>query len=412
MNITREEFADKGSERIVISCILQYPDLIVDVEAKLGEVDFLSPYHRAIYVVLKSLYKQGVKQFDLLSVMDEAEKRSLKPTIGSGDYINALFSAVISPGNITVFVNKVLDASLKYKLYLVSQEAQQDVISNAPSQGESVGANYLISKAESRLLDIVLQQNSVEDAEDVADGLEELVQERLDNPVDVLGYSTGFPLLDKKINGLCPKTLTVVAARPKCGKSTLLTNMAARVAYFGGDPVLYIDTEMSTVEMRFRLLSLLSGVPHRLIVNGTFGSNNLYLTNVRKALTIIKKGKILHKYMPGYTIDTVKSQVRKSKLRDGIRAFFFDYIKLPEVTSDTGMKEYQLLGNVATALKDLAGRLDIPVVAAAQVKRSERGVEKSRIGDQDVADSDRLSRYCNNLLAISLLVVLIESKCY
>ena len=47
-------------------------------------------------------------------------------------------------------------------------------------------------------------------------------------------------------------------------------------------------------------------------------------------------------------------------------------------------KEYQILGDVTTKLKDLAGQLNIPALTAVQLNR-----------DNDVADSDRIARYAD-----------------
>jgi len=91
---------------------------------------------------------------------------------------------------------------------------------------------------------------------------------------------------------------------------------------------------------------------------------------------------------------------RRYHAREGIGAMFFDYIKVPEIAGSETMKEHQLLGNISTGLKDLGGQLDIPVVAAAQIKRGDTTAPKTRFHDTDVADSDRIGRYCNNLLAI------------
>ena len=75
---------------------------------------------------------------------------------------------------------------------------------------------------------------------------------------------------------------------------------------------------------------------------------------------------------------------------------------MPEISHGDAMKEHQLLGNIATGLKDLAGQLSIPVVAAAQIKRGDGNTPKTRFYDSDVADSDRIGRYCNNLLTIAM----------
>ena len=56
----------------------------------------------------------------------------------------------------------------------------------------------------------------------------------------------------------------------------------------------------------------------------------------------------------------------------GIKAIFFDYIKIPSSQADfKSMQEYQALGFFTSGLKDLAGTLKIPVFTACQANRSD-----------------------------------------
>jgi len=397
-NLTSEKFSDRGSERMVLSLLLREPDLIVDVSAKLVDTDFLSCNHRALYAILGDLYESGAKTFDVMAVVNAATDKGIVDLIGGLDYVDALKSNPVDRANLKVYTSKVLDCSTKYKLYRETEYIQQDILDSLRS--DSSPAEELLARSESRFLDISMASKQVEDAEDLSTGLRTDLEEKATNPVDVLGLSTGLKLLDKAINGLTPGSLTVVAARQKGGKSTLLLNMASHVAYILGVPVLYVDTELSKSEVQMRTIAHLAGVPERLVTNGRFIENERYTENVWRACSIIEKGNLYHKYMPGFTMDTVKSMVRKFHAREGIGAFFFDYIKVPDTTGSDTMKEHQLLGNISTGLKDLGGRLDIPVVAAAQIKRGDSASPKTRFHDTDVADSDRIGRYCNNLLAI------------
>ena len=52
----KEQFADRGTERMILSCVLRDPDVLLDVRAKLREQDFLSASHRALFSILSSLY--------------------------------------------------------------------------------------------------------------------------------------------------------------------------------------------------------------------------------------------------------------------------------------------------------------------------------------------------------------------
>lgn len=402
VDISRDTFADPGVERLVLSLMLKEPDLLIDVSAKLVEKDFLSSSHRTLYSILSSLYNEGVKSFDIMGVVGEAQKRGVMDLIGGPEYVDALMHNPVNRDNFPVYLTKVLDCSTKYRLYQEATFIQENILSNLGHSEDKLPAEELLAQSESRLLTVSMESRQIEDAEDIGVGLREFLEERASNPVSVQGLSTGIPLLDKAINGLMPSSLTVVAARQKGGKSTLMFNMAAHAAYFADvpQPILFIDTELSRQEFQTRVIAHLSGVPERVVTNGLFIDNPQYTENVWRACSIVEQGGLYHKYMPGFSMDSVKNMARKFYARNHIKAFFFDYIKVPEVSSREAMKEHQMLGNIATGLKDLAGQLNIPVVAAAQIKRGESTAPKTRFHDTDVADSDRIGRYCNNLLAI------------
>jgi replicative DNA helicase len=233
-------------------------------------------------------------------------------------------------------------------------------------------------------MDLSLKSKAIKEASNLADGLEEYIEERRHNPVEYCGISSGFEILDKRIDGLVPGTLTVVCARPKHGKSTFLSNIGAHVAYRLLKPVLYVDTEMPFDQWRSRMLSMLSGVPERIIRHG--GYNDQEYFNIQQATKLIKKGKFFHEYMPGYTIEKLSAVYNKYKNVEGIELAIFDYIKEPP-GGDKNRKEHQLLGDVTTALKDMSGELQIPFLCANQLNRN-----------QDIADSDRILRYADVLM--------------
>jgi replicative DNA helicase len=400
MDNAKGKFEDNGSERAVIAALLSNADLLVDVEAKLDESDFLSEHHRPLYAILRYLSKEGVRSFDLMAVVDVAERKGLLKSIGDMAYVQALMSMPIDGSNIGVYIGKVLDASLKYKLFMQAEYIQKDLLQSIDSEQSS---EEIIAKAEGRIIDVSMSSKRVEDAVDVSEGLRETLKKLAENPVEISGLTTGIHLLDKALNGLKPGTLTVLAARAKEGKSTLLMNIASHIAYDLGLPILYIDTEMRTVEVRTRLLSHISSVPERSIQTGKWIANDSYTRRVDAAMDKVERGQMLHRYYPGYSIDGLVSLARKYHAREGVAAIFFDYIKMPE-TNSRDAKETQILGQVATALKDLAGTLNIPVITAAQMKRasnSDKSGPKTLYSDQDVGDSDKIGRYCDTLLALA-----------
>ena len=86
------------------------------------------------------------------------------------------------------------------------------------------------------------------------------------------------------------------------------------------------------------------------------------------------------------------------KSKYNIQALFFDYIKVPasQGSSLQQIKEYQALGFFTSTLKDIAGKLKIPVYSAVQENRNdEKGTEKSA---GNVAGSDRILQLATKLM--------------
>jgi replicative DNA helicase len=397
----KAQFAHAGNEAAILACVLKDPDNYFEVEAKMVETDFLTPNHRAIWTILRTLVRDGIVTLDTASILNQAGSLKLEEEIGGYNYINALFDKRVETSNINFYIERALDASIKLKVLAAADEVAEITQTNRAFTGETMRAGGVLDLAQEKFLRIAVESERSAEAINLAEGLAELLEEAASNPSSVRGLSTGFEILDETINGLEPGTLTVLGARPKVGKSAILMNWAKHIAYECGRPVLYLDTEMNTREQQFRLISMLSGVEERNIKNGIYTTFPDEAAAVDKAVSIINSGLVLHKYYPDFTPEGVSSLARKYFHQHNISCVVFDYIKLPDADLQLigNVKEHQALGYLCVALKNLAGQLNIPVVTAAQIGRT--GANKGRIGASDFADSDRILRYSNTVLGLT-----------
>ena len=344
--------------------------------------------------------------FDVSTLLNQAisldlEKKISGPSVSAYDYINALFDKSIDPANIDFYLTRMRDASIKLRILQATADIEELTNQNKTLTGETITADTLVEHAQEKFLQISVETIRESDAVALSAGMDELLEEIQQDPNSARGIPTGFSILDDAINGLEPGTLTVLGARPKTGKSTVLLNWAKHIAYDYGQPVLYIDTEMSTREQQFRLLSLLSAVPEKEIKNGTYLQNSQDVEKVNYARSIKDSGLIMHKYYPNFTPEGVAALARKYHHQGKTMCLMFDYIKLPDADLQLmgNVKEYQALGYLTVALKNLAGQLQIPVVTAVQINRE--GANKGHISSANFADSDRILRYANTLLGLA-----------
>jgi len=375
----KQMFCRATDERALLAFSFKNMDNFYTLVSKMTEKDFLYSEHSTLFVLLKSLLNKGIENFDIAMIVDVARSEGCLQSIGGIDYIQSINNMLVSESNFNIYLDNVLEASTKYKLHTLLRDGIANVVDNAKTDTDSA---TLMGAVEHKILNLSTSSRAIVEPKDFADGLAEFIEERKENKVEQSGLSTGYPILDKQIDGLIPGTLFIVSARLKDGKSTFLTNVGLHVAYRLNKPVLYIDTEMPFTQWRTRAIAALSGVKERDIIHGGY-TQEAYNQIIEKCVKLVDKGKLYHEYMPGYSVDKVVALYKKYKIKHDLGLILFDYLKEPDPSSTDGSrKEYQLLGDITTVLKDLAGQLDIPAVTAVQLNRSGQ-----------IADSDRIARF-------------------
>lgn len=374
----REMFCRPTDERALLAYAIRDVDHYYNITSKLAPSDFLYSQHEMLMLVFKSALSKGASKLDIEMVISECNAGGVMENIGGPKYLQSIANMKVASENFDVYINAVAEASTKYSLYVALQDNIKKIEQNSK---EGVSSVDLLARAEANILDLSMRGLLINEPRDLGDGLVDWLEERKENKIEMSGLSTGYPILNTQIDGMVPGTLLIVAARKKMGKSTFLTNIAAHVAYKENKPVLYVDTELSFDEWRPRAIAIMAGVEERVIKHG--GYDDKTYRKLTEAAQIISKGKLFHEYMPGYSVDKLVALYKKYRHKEKIGLIVFDYLKEPESSSvDRQRKEYQILGDVTTKLKDLAGKLNIPALTAVQLNR-----------DNDIADSDRIARY-------------------
>jgi len=380
---SKEIFRQAVYERVLLLYCFKSIDNYYTIASNVSGEDFLLLDHAMMWMIITTLVKRGAPKIDGELVISEAERNGVLTSIGGYEYVSSIMNMDVPVENLDYYIDKVVNASTKHQLYTALSSNMYNLENNA--NNEDITSGDALGAVSSDIMTLSLKSKAIREATNLADGFDEFIKEKMQNPIEHFGMSTGFPILDKRIDGLVDGSLTVFCARPGEGKSTFLSNIGKHVAYHLQKSVLYVDTEMTFNQWRPRVISMMSGVPERRIKHGGYSDQEMY--NIQRAGELIKNGKYFQEYMPGYTIEKIMALYKKYKHVEDIGLAIFDYIKAPPGADFRNKKEYQLLGDVTTALHDLAGELNIPFICANQINR-----------DDDVADSDRILRYADNLM--------------
>ncbi|WP_257130517.1 replicative DNA helicase [Bacillus wiedmannii] len=387
-----------GSERALIGICLNKPDqLMLASGSGLLPEHFAVDGHRYIYMSMSYLVEQG-SQPDAISIMqvytDEKAKAAIEE-LGGVDYLESIKLQPVA-GNTALFVDHIKQASARRAIYEQAEKVKQKALKDTDS-----GVNDFLGAVENDFRDISIEYQVAQGVTKLGENTADRLKQRLLTPQDTIGLKTGWKQFDLATLGLVDGELTIVGARSKAGKSTVLLNWCKKICVDDGIPTLYLDSEMYDFEQEDKLLSMLSGVPHEEIRTGKFGQDTYYgtakdkIAKVQQANAKLKQAPFYHVYLPNFTIEKVQALARKYQIEHGVKLIVFDYIKLPSSNANLGDKEFQALGYLTSGLKDLAGTLQVPIISAVQLNRG--AVGKEDITEADIGGSDRILMLANRV---------------
>jgi replicative DNA helicase len=393
-----------ASERSILAILLKNQNKILDIESMgLAPEHFYIPGHKYIFMAIVYLFarKDTPTPLAIMEVLTDKKAKDAVQELDGLEYLNIMLESDIHEDNLKIFCDKVLQAYTRRELYTICEDTMNFVKSD---ESEILNQRELVGRLEERIIDFSTSTTSDKEVYKMGDNTENVLADRAERPDVVPGFETGWALFDRYTSGFMPDDLVVVVARAKTGKSVILLNWARKLSIDDGLPVLYIDTEMSSRNQEDRLLANISGVPFNEIISGMYvvdtehGLAQDKIQALKKARELLNSSNFFHVFMPNFTSDKINSLVRKYKLQHNIQAVFFDYIKMPSSSQGSlkSMQEYQALGFVTTALKELAGSLGIPIITACQENRED--AESTNKSVRNIGGSDKIVQFASKLM--------------
>ena len=214
------------------------------------------------------------------------------------------------------------------------------------------------------------------------------------------GLPFGIRPLEMKIDGLQPKKLYVIGARPSVGKSAMAGQIALQVAH-DGHHVLFFSLEMDLVQLQQRFVSALSGV--------SMTSDILNRNEQTRILSAIREMKALPIHIDdtdasAMSLPLLRQVARRSAGTNGTKLIIVDYLQLLDSGSKTDNKQSDV-SKVSAGLKALAKELSVPVLALAQLKRSGQaytrgGTEESRPTLESLKESGAIEQDADTVILL------------
>ena len=388
-------------EKHCICGLINNPDVIPEIEGFMSEKDFVAQPHSVIFSVLISSYLNNEK-IDKVLLAQKIKNLgiSFKDNLDIFSYIESITFTPLTKIATKQACQELVKLRCLRDVSHVCEEIKDHVEKSINQPLEKT-----ISEADA-IYGAKINSFSCEDkVVDLYDGLLDLAEERGNNPQTEVGFATPFTEFNRMYGGLRKKNLYIIASRSKAGKSTFLNELASSMSVAHDMRVLYLDSEMSTEETRFRAMAARTGVPLWYIETGNFRKNPEMLQKIRSGLKDIgKKYKVDHYFIGNKKNEEIGSICRRWYLknigRGGKCMFVFDYFKAIDKLSHN-QQEYQAMGDKVDYFKKLGEELDSPTVAAVQNNRNgiTTGRDVSEIIDDEssVGISDRITWYASGV---------------
>lgn len=271
--------------------------------------------------------------------------------------------------NFPTYTPTVVEDSLEYLLdRLVDERRKAIVVSTISDAIEHVENNKDHEEALNALVrgfarienEGLSRTNDIEITKAAALAKEEY--ERRKNNPGMLGFSTGFPTMDEATAGMQPGQLIFIVAPPKTGKSTVALQMAA-TNHLNGLRPMFLSFEMNNEEQKLRYYAIRARVSHHRLRTGTLNPDEearFYqkidtIQSMEDEMWFVDSAN-------GVTVSSVASKIQNFK--PDIVYVDGTYLMIDE----EGAEAYnQQMTNITRALKRLAQKAKIPVVATTQV---------------------------------------------
>lgn len=189
------------------------------------------------------------------------------------------------------------------------------------------------------------------------------LERRFKDGGEMPGYRSGFDGIDKYTLGYQARRYYIIGGRPSSGKSALSLQLADNMAIVENATVGYITIESAKEELMDRTFANQGGINSRALSLGMFSDDDF--TRIQKVGERVYNSRMYIYEVPNAKLEQVMSAARQMVRRYGCDVLFVDYLQLIRSAGD----RREQVERASMAMKELSRQLNVPLIAAAQLRR-------------------------------------------
>ncbi len=389
------------AEQQLLGAILTNNEVFDRISSFLKPEHFFEPTHARIYEISGARIQKNALASPVTLKAFLEDDPGLKE-LGGPAYLARIAGAAISSFAARDYAQMIYDLAVRRELIRlgrdISAKAARVDVASEPREQIVEAEQALYSLAEQGQAERGFQSflKAVTDAVVVANAAYQ-------RDGGLAGISTGLIDLDKKLGGLHPSDLLILAGRPSMGKTSLATNIAFNIARtykrgerpdgtegaVNGGVVGFFSLEMSAEQLAARILSEAAEVPSENIRRGdmTEGEFRRFV----EAAKTLESCPLYIDDTPALPISQVAARARRLKRTHGLDVLIVDYLQLLRGATRAENRVNEV-SEITQGLKAIAKELNIPVVALSQLSRQVENREDKRPQLSDLRESGSIEQ--------------------
>ena len=360
-------YSEEAERGVLGAIMLDYRAVEVAVEYKLKEEAFYVPAHRTVFKAVLHLFEQKC-MVDVLTIGERLTSTGDIEQLGGLVFLDRLVDGTPTAAHVVYYAQIV---SEKWRLRSIIEDCRETEKQCYEPDEDSA---KIITTHASALMQIEAQHEQEEITWD------ETVQKSMKSIHNIMesgdklaGFSTGFDNIDRSVLGLKKKELTIIAARPGMGKTSLAMNIAEYVASGKNDlqdqerPVGIFSLEMGAEQLALRMKCSHAGIDNWKLMRGFIPQSDV--TKLVNTAQVLSKLPLYVDDRAALDIDQISIKARRWKQKYDIQLVVVDYLQLVHCMKKAKQGRQLEVSAISAQLKQMSMELAIPVIALSQLSR-------------------------------------------
>ncbi|MDG4854802.1 MAG: replicative DNA helicase [Mesorhizobium sp.] len=399
------------AEQALLGAILVNNDAFYRVSDFLKAAHFYEPLHRKIFEVAAELIRMGKIATPItLKTFLPAEEKVGDMTVAQ--YVVRLAVEAVTVVNAADYGRAIYDLATRRALITVGE----DMVNIAYDAPVDMSPSEQIEDAERRLFELAetgRYDGGFESFNDAVKTAVDMANAAYMRDGHLSGIATGLRDLDRRMGGLQPSDLIVLAGRPGMGKTSLATNIAFNIAEAyqpaqqadgtfkaaNGGVVGFFSLEMSSEQLATRIISEQTEISSSKIRRGEI--SEMDFEKLVACSQTMQKIPLFIDQTGGISIAQLSARARRLKRQRGLDLIVIDYIQLMQGSSArASQNRVQEITEITTGLKALAKELGVPIIALSQLSRQVESRDDKRPQLSDLRESGSIEQDADVVLFV------------